>query len=290
MGCGASHVAPWESTVTEGFTSFPLTRTCVSGGGYDLRVDETTLAIGVEPYKTKNGYVSVKSFNPFAVAFETPTCRIAYVMGKKKAKSIVCNDSMVYVRRTGAGREVGPSDTTWRLAVKPPVLGGVVQPDGTPAIATAMPVAEHWSDPAVPLELPRTISVVNANGRVLVWQGERPASASEAAARAPTDLLARVGSAVHGVDITADGTMRYVLEVKESLASRAQAAGNAAELPLFMAIALEAFWSQGARCHSFAELGIRASSVDTEGADVRPNSSVMRDAFAGRSKMLPASE
>ena len=99
------------------------------------------------------------------------------------------------------------------------------------------------------------------------------------------DLLARLRSAVNGMETSADGSTNYQLEIERSFLCRVEE-GMPGELPLFLAIALEAFWSQGARCHGFDELGVRATAVDSAAADVRPNSSVMRDAFEGRSKLL----
>jgi len=283
MGCGASQIPPWEATVTDGWPSMALARVPLRGGKYTLTCGEPAMLVArVEPYKNKNGYVSVKSHHPYEVTFQLPGdlgAKLVY-KSEKKMRALVCNDAMAYVRTAGKPREVGPSDTTWSLAA-PASAMAVVQPDCTHAVATAAPSSRP--EPGVPQELPRTISVVNTGGRVLVWRGKRPTGAAEAAARAPTDLLARLQSAASGVD-NPDGSVRFRLELDESLAGRLRV--HRGELPLFLAIALEAFWSQGACCHAFAELGVRATSVDSGGADVRPNSSVVADAFAGRAKLL----
>jgi len=149
--------------------------------------------------------------------------------------------------------------------------------------------ARDLSEAALPRALPHTLSVANASGRVLVWRGERPRSPAEAAARGPTDLLARVSEAVHGLhDPTAPaGQRRFQIEVHDSLIAAARR--EAGELPLFLAIALEAFWSQGARCHSVEVVGVRAGSTVDGGADVRPNSTVVRDTFRGRGIMASGS-
>ena len=61
------------------------------------------------------------------------------------------------------------------------------------------------------------------------------------------------------------------------------------ELPLFLAMATEGFWAQGARSFSSDVVGVRAKSVVPDASDVRPNSSVVRDALNGRSQLLASS-
>ena len=275
--------------MTDGWPSMALARLSLRGGKYTLSCGEPSVLVAtVEPYKNKNGYVSVKSHHPYEVTFQVPGeagVKLVY-KAEKKVRVLLCNDAIAYVRSVGKPREVGPADTMWTLATPASAMvEAVVQPDCTHAVATAAPSSR--AEPGVPRELPRTLSVVNAGGRVLVWRGKRPVGAAEAAARAPTDLLARLQSAVSGTGIDKrDGSVLFRLELEDRFATRLRA--HPGELPLFLAIALEALWSQGACCHAFAELGVRASSVDGSGAgaDVRPNSSVVADAFAGRAKLL----
>lgn len=240
----------------------------------------------------------MKSVHPFAVSLGAPNALLSYAVDKK-ARTLCCNE-MAYARSVKAGREVGPSDTTWRI-VPPMVAVAVavpVQPSCGSSVAAVPSTsveaasagmgagASELAERSLPRSLPHTLSVVNTNGRVLVWRGERPRSAAEAAARGPTDLLARVRSAVHGLQGPTEpaNRRRFQIEVHDGLLAAARR--EAGELPFFLAIALEAFWSQGARCHSVEVVGVRAESTVAGGADVRRNSSVVRDTFAGRGSVL----
>ena len=275
--------------MTDAWPKYPLKRVAGHGGQYSLECTYRTgvLVCHVMPFKNKNGFVSVRAVHPFAVEFSVPE-QLAYAMDKKR-RALVGHDGMTYVRQIAKTREIGPADTVWTLAVPPPAVAVATPVAASSAAvavtATAAPVAEMVDAPAVSRELPRKLTVVNAGGRVLVWRGAAPRGAAECAHRAPTDLLARINSAVHGAatDVATDARL-YQVDVNGDLAATLRPS----EMPMFLAIAMEAFWSQGARGHSAEVVGVRAESAVVGGADVRPNSSVVSDAFAGRSKMLPS--
>jgi len=192
------------------------------------------LMITVQLWLTPRGdYVSAKALHPVDVEFEVgdepPTANhplpevpigqtaLGY---SPKLRTLVGLRS--YVRTVGKTRDVGSYDTNWRAAIPPP--------EGAAAVTGAS-------------LLPDEISVVNVDERVCVYRGKRPANTAEANARAEAgDLMARVP--------TADGGYSdlgcYELAVRPDLIeSYSQHAGV---LPLFLAIAIEGFWSQGAIC------------------------------------------
>jgi len=127
-----------------------------------------------------------------------------------------------YTRIVSKAREDGSADTLWRSE--------------EPALRAASTGV---------LLLPGEISVVNANHRVLVYKGKQPANGTEASARV-ADLLALVPSAR---EETSGG--HYEVAIHPALEEAT--ASKPGVLPLFLAIALEAFWSQGANCFGLME-------------------------------------
>jgi hypothetical protein len=135
----------------------------------------------------------------------------------------------------------GPSDTVW-IAV-----------EGEPL---------HPPPPAPPAALgvlPDAISVVNAKGRVCVWRGVAPPASLQQQPSA--ELLALMMSAKRGQLDTSDYMSRnFELALAPALA--AGLATDVAALALFLAIAIEGFWSHGSRSHAVGdEVGVRASAA-----------------------------
>jgi hypothetical protein len=260
MGCGASRLPPWHATVTQDWPRFAFTRAQLQGGKYRLDISQgeilgAALCVAVEPFKSKAGYVSVKSVQPYAVTISTTDGQSIAYLADGKQRRLECGFA-TYRRKVEKVREAGPADTVWS--------------------ADASSSAGHDGQRST---LPETISVVNTGGRVMVWRGPLPQNAAEAAERGAADLMACILSADYG---TPAGTSHsFSMSISEQLAS---AAARSGELPTLMCIATEGFWSQGARCHSNDVVGVRASSSTADESDVRPNSSVVYDAFNGRSK------
>ena len=114
--------------------------------------------------------------------------------------------------------EAGSSDTLWTSEQR-------VQDESAAAAAGV-------------LLLPSELAVLNAE-RVRVYRGRRPADAAEESARA-ADLLAWVPTKIDG------GWGRGPIEVRVHPVLHEASERHAPVLQLFLAIALEGFWSQGA--------------------------------------------
>ena len=115
--------------------------------------------------------------------------------------------------------EAGSSDTLWTSELR-------VQ-DESAAVSAGV------------LLLPSELAVLNADERVRVYRGRRPADAAEESARA-ADLLAWVPTKIDG------GWGRGPIEVRVHPVLHEASEKHAPVLQLFLAIALEGFWSQGA--------------------------------------------
>ena len=127
---------------------------------------------------------------------------------------------------------------------------------------------------------------VRAPAAVCVWRGDKPADASEASERGPTDLLARILSANNGA-LLEDGASRgFEVAVEPELARNMTAAGPAV-LSFFLAMATEAFWSQGASCHAAGDMdvGTSATPVAAGGEDVRRYRTFVDKMVAGNAAM-----
>ena len=261
MGCSAS-IPQWQAAVTEGWPRFTFSRVQLQNNGeYTIEFQDSMLRILTVPYKTQNGYVSVKSVNAFSATFAAPDARIAYNPNKKdNLPRTLVGDNGVYSRQVVKSREIGPADVSWSLTSS----------------------VRSEEDDVAPT-LPSKLTVVNADNRVLVWKGARPTDAADAASRGPSDLLARILSADSGTDASAPGR-RFEIEVSPTLLRTA--ASHPGELPLFLAMATEAYWAQGARCFASNVVGVRAESVVADASDVRPNSSVVRDTFNGKGGIM----
>ena len=286
MGVGSS-VPSWQGELVCDWPRYRVRRTPLSNGEYALVVFSPdgvpALSLTVVPFKTPHGYVSQAAGAPFSVEFQlTPgapvlgepvvvtghatghALSVALVEGidvgisrgtyplryDPKAKKLV--GLATYSRRVTQHRGNGPSDTSWRI----------VGPAGSEA-------AERAGANGL-IALPRAMSIVNASGRVCVWRGDKPADAPEAARRGPTDLLARILSANNGT-LLEDGASRgFEVAIEPELARNMTAAGPAV-LSLFLAMATEAFWSQGASCHAAGDrnVGASATPVAAGDADVR---------------------
>ena len=138
-------------------------------------------------------------------------------------------------------REIGPADVSWSLT------------------------SSLRSEDDIAPTLPSKLTIVNADNRVLVWKGARPTDAADATSRGPSDLLARILSADSGTDASAPGR-RFEIEVSPTLLRTA--ASHPGELPLFLAMATEAYWAQGARCFASNVVGVRAESVVADASEM----------------------
>ena len=259
MGCGAS-VPNWQLTLTETWPRYKLTRSQLDAGEYSVDINapdggEKLLSLHVVPFKNKNGHVSVVSNNPFAVTFQGGDLR--YDVDKqakptvRQLTSAVLGASGSYVRRVSVERRNGSSDTVWRAAPR----SGDAE---TAAVANGV------------IALPTELSVVNIHERVVVWRGPRPPDASEAKSRASRDLLAQVLSTNRSTTSTDGMSREFSFAIKPELVTAASAHDGV--FLLFLAIAIEGFWSQGSACHALLgdEFGRSAPSRSTDGSDVRP--------------------
>ena len=120
-------------------------------------------------------------------------------------------------------------------------MGGLPGAGGPASLVTLgrTPVAAAVRDAAGVLLLPSELAVLNADERVRVYRGRRPADAAEESARA-ADLLAWVPTKIDG------GWGRGPIEVRVHPVLHEASEKHAPVLQLFLAIALEGFWSQGA--------------------------------------------
>ena len=301
MGVGSS-VPSWQGELVHDWPRYRIRRTPLSNGEYAIVVFSPdgvpALSLTVVPFKTPHGYVSQAAGAPFSVAFQlTPGAPVlgepvvvtghttGHTTGHDISVTLVEGIDVgvtrgtyplrydpkakklfglaTYSRRVTHHRGNGPSDTSWRMA-------GPAGSEGANGLSA----------------LPRAISIVNAYGRVCVWRGDKPADASEAAERGPTDLLARILSANNGA-LLEDGASRgFEVAVEPELARNMTAAGPAV-LSFFLAMATEAFWSQGASCHAAGDMdvGTSATPVAAGGEDVRRYRTFVDKMIAGNAAM-----
>ena len=231
--------------------------------------DEILLSLYCIPFSNKYGHVSVVSVHPYAVQFAAPSTLVYETIDNHTKKPIrqlgitALGTSAIYKRSISKKWLDGKSDTVWRCAKR---VGSVEEA----AVANGV------------ITLPTEISVANGGDRVSVWRGPRPSSSSEAGARGSRDLLAHiVSSAADRGEISPDGlSQSFCLAVRPQLSD---AAGCHAEvLPLFLAIAVEGYWSQGSANHAISdEVGIVVQEQRSDGANVRPTVNIIENITKG---------
>jgi hypothetical protein len=272
MGCGAS-IPNWQAELTTQWPRFLILRTQHAFGEHSLQVlppggegAAPLLALRVVPYKNSHGHVSVVSVHPFSVEFSNiANAGLSYEKGEGNSRSLRCaalGSVATYARRIAKRRPGGGNaDTEWRS----PRRSGA---------------AEAMAVQSGAIALPGEITVVNVSQRVAVWRGARPSDAQDAYRRGARDLLAQVQNASRGA-LSPDGsTETFELAVRPELVEAASAAG-APVLALFLAIAIEGFWAQGAADFaSMADIGVIAPSI-AQGADVRPNMNMIDSIRSG---------
>lgn len=233
MGCGTSKVPPaWEAIYTDSWPVYVLKRFDTARADlFRIRVyapsGELVLTVQVQLWQTQRGHVSAKALHPANVEFSVgvpeppsssleesvPTGQISLAYSPRMRTLAGLRK---YVRTVAKSRDLGSWDTLWRA-------DNILPGSAAALIGAAL--------------LPNEISVINVDERVCVYRGKVQAGVDTSSHSG--DLLARVPTAKSDSDC-------FDIAVHPEL--DAAYARHVGVLPIFLAIAIEGFWSQGPIC------------------------------------------